>query len=81
MVPIASGTTIRFTEAPAVVCGECGYRTARVAELTDESGHTTGSAVVCLPCRERERILLGARSSRSTRPAPVPRPRRPHPLR
>lgn len=56
MTSTSGDTTIRFhSDTPAIVCGECGYRTAKVASLVDATGETVGTVIACLPCRERER--------------------------
>ena len=63
----ASGdSSIRFhRDAPAIVCGECGFRTARVASLVDATGEDTGTVVVCVPCREHERARAAAVTRRA----------------
>jgi hypothetical protein len=71
---------VRFRpDAPAFVCGECGFRTARIASLIDTDGQEAGTVIVCLPCRERERVRVStastARRTTIRRPAPLPRQR------
>ncbi len=68
MTSTSGDTTVKFRpDAPPIVCGECGFRTARIAALLDPSGAETGTAVVCLPCRERERArTAGAAGAAAT---------------
>ena len=78
MTSTAGDKRVRFhPDAPAIVCGECGFRTARIASLIDTDGEETGTVIVCLPCRERERARASVAAARRTRirPAPLPRQR------
>lgn len=78
MTSTSGDTTIRFhSDVPAIVCGECGYRTARVASLVDPAGAVVGTVIACLPCRERERARAAAAARLAARPgrAGVPRQR------
>lgn len=77
----ASGAgSIRFHgDAPAIVCGECGFRTARVASLVDPAGKAAGTVVVCVACQERERAHAASAArraaERAARQAALPRGR------
>lgn len=80
MTSTAGDKGVRFRpDAPAFVCGECGFRTARIASLIDTDGQEAGTVIVCLPCRERERVRVStastARRTTIRRPAPLPRQR------
>lgn len=70
-------TTITFhPDVPAIVCGECGFRTARIASLTGTEGQPTATVIVCLPCRERERVHTATSRARAAGRAVVPGQRR-----
>ncbi|EID52421.1 hypothetical protein SacxiDRAFT_0138 [Saccharomonospora xinjiangensis XJ-54] len=70
----ASGEpTIRIHgDAPAIVCGECGFRTARIASVIDVHGDDAGTVVVCLPCQERERVRAASAARRAAARATAP---------
>ncbi|EHR60971.1 hypothetical protein SaccyDRAFT_2079 [Saccharomonospora cyanea NA-134] len=79
--PASGERSIRFHgDAPAIVCGECGFRTARVASLLDSAGRDAGTVVVCVACQERERAHAASAArraaERAARQTVLPRGRR-----